>query len=112
KPCPYRLRMSPDSSRAPRRLFRPKLGLCMSAGGCGAGCEDQRQDLMAFGFGNAQPPAKNAGRVGQPPALNGAPAVLILFLAALAAVVAFFADLLILVGEFLQFIVGEMLDID
>ena len=44
--------------------------------------------------------------------MNGAPAVLILLLAALAAVVAFFADLLVLVGEFLQFIVGEMLDVD
>jgi hypothetical protein len=31
------------------------------------GCEDQRQNLIAFEFGNAHPPAKNAGRVGQPP---------------------------------------------
>src|SRR3954468_17472495 len=30
-------------------------------------CDNQRQDLIAFGFGNAHPPAKNAGRVGQPP---------------------------------------------
>src|SRR5207248_11560408 len=36
-------------------LFAPARSLTISAG-----CEDQRQDLMAFGFGNAHPFAKSA----------------------------------------------------
>ena len=42
-----------------RFASRAKLGICIMVGGYGAWSEDQRQNLDAFGFGNAHPPAKN-----------------------------------------------------
>jgi hypothetical protein len=39
--------------------FRAKLGLALGSAGPARGCEDQRQNLIAFGFGNAHPPAKS-----------------------------------------------------
>jgi hypothetical protein len=46
--------------------FRAKLGLALGSAGPARGCEDQRQNLIAFGFGNAHPPAKIAFGFGMP----------------------------------------------